>query len=537
MAGIVTPAEVKAWLSDGEEIALGDVRENGQFGDGHPFFAISLAYSVFEARLVEIVPNPTVRLVLYDDDDGIAQLAAARAEELGYSKVTIMEGGAAAWQAAGYRLFQGVNVLSKTFGELLEIEHHTPNLNAEQVAALKDDIPNHIIVDSRPYAEFNRFNIPGGICCPNGEVALRIGELAPDPETTIVVNCAGRTRSILGAETLRAFGVPNPVYAMENGTQGWLLAGLKREEGATRSCTEAPKSEEALEEIRAKAAACAAITGLKYVDAAEAVEWLTDKSRSTFLFDVRSEEEYKQNGIPGSRHVLGGQLVQATELYIGVRGGRAIIMDDEMVRAPMMANWVHQIGYEVAVLKGGVSALRDVTLPEIPAYQPPSVVSISPEDAKRRMDANDALILDLRSVSAYRAAHIDGARWSMRPSLGKLDLAPDAKVILIAKTDVVAALASQRLGELGVTGIERLSGNEAAWKSAGFDIVATPNEPADSESVDLLYHVHQRNTPNGSEAAAKAYLAWEIGLVDQLDQQERDSYRLTTRAMSGASVA
>ena len=527
MAETIIPARAKEWLSDGREIAFADVRENGQFGDGHPFFAVSLPYSVFEKRLVETVPNPSVRLVLYDNADGIAGLAADRAEQLGYSNVFIMEGGAAAWQAAGYTLYQGENVPSKTFGELLELAHHTPNLTAEQVAALKDTTPNHIIVDSRPYAEYSRFNIPGGICCPNGELALRIGELVPDPETTIVVNCAGRTRSILGAETLRAFGVPNPVYALQNGTQGWLLAGLQREEGATRSYPEPPNSQQTRDKLRAMAAACAAKTGLKYIDADEAMEWLTDGTRSTFLFDVRSAEEYNLNGLTGSRHVLGGQLVQATDRYIGVKGARAIIMDDEMIRAPMMANWIHQIGYEVAVLEGGIEALRDRKLPEVPTFKPSPVATVSPEDAKRDCERSNAMILDLRAVSAYRASHIDGAAWTMRSQLVKPSLATATDVVLVVDDDVIAALAAQRLEDLGVATIKRITGGEAAWRSAGFGLVTTPDQPPDSESLDLLLHVHQRNNPNGSEAGATAYLAWEIGLVDQLDEQERASFRLT----------
>ena len=527
MAKTIAASQVKEWLSDGHEIALADVRENGQYGDGHPFFAVSLPYSIFEKRLIETVPNPGVRLVLYDNADGMAGLAAARAEQLGYSNVAVMDGGAAAWQAAGYALFQGENVPSKTFGELLEIAHHTPNLTAEEVAALKDNTPNHIIVDSRPYAEYSRFNIPGGICCPNGELALRIGELVPDPETTIVVNCAGRTRSILGAETLRAFGVPNPVYALQNGTQGWLLAGLQREEGATRTYPEPPKSDDALDRLRAMAAACAAKTGLKYISAQEAMDWLADDTRSTFLFDVRSEEEYNRNGPAGSRHVLGGQLVQATDRYIGVKGARAILMDDEMVRAPMMANWIHQIGYEVAVLSGGISALRDLRLPDIPTFRPPPVATITPKDARHQLERSDAIMLDLRSVSTYRASHIEGAVWTMRAKLAQLSLAPTTDVVIVADSDMIATLAAQRLAELGVASIQRLSGDEAAWREAGFTLVATPGQPPDSESSDLLLHIHQRNNPNGSEAGAKAYLAWEIGLVDQLDDQERASFRLT----------
>ena len=527
MAGSVTPQEVKSWVADGAEIALVDVREYGQFGDGHPFHAVSAPYSVFESRLIEIAPNPAVRMVLYDDDGHLAALAAERAIALGYTNIFIMDGGAPGWAAAGYTLYQGVNVPSKTFGELLELEHHTPNLNAEEIAALQTDRPNHIIVDSRPYEEYSRFNIPGGICCPNGELALRIGELVPDPETTIVVNCAGRTRSILGAETLRAFGVPNPVFAMENGTQGWLLVGLQREEGATRSYPDAPTSDAALETIRNRADACAARTGLAFIDVDEALAWLSDGSRTTYLFDVRSQEEHQADGIPGSRHALGGQLVQATEDYVGVKGSRLILMDDEMARAPMMANWIHQIGYDVAILKGGVSALRDKTLPAVPAFAPEDVPQIEPEQAARAQSQGNAHFIDLRPVKTYRRGHIDGAVWSMRPALEKLDLPSDAAAILIAENNVVAALAAQRLSELGVNNVVLLSGGEADWRNAGFNIVATPDQPSDAESINLLYYIHQRNAPNSSKEAAKAYLSWEIGLVDQLDEQERGSFRLS----------
>jgi rhodanese-related sulfurtransferase len=109
-------------------------------------------------------------------------------------------------------------VPSKTFGELLEHKRHTPRITAEELHRLMASGEPFVIVDGRPFSEYQKMNIPGGICCPNGELALRIGEIVPDPSTTIVVNCAGRTRSIIGAETLIALGVPNPVMALENGT-------------------------------------------------------------------------------------------------------------------------------------------------------------------------------------------------------------------------------------------------------------------------------------------------------------------------------
>lgn len=521
MVAMVEANAVRDLLSDGKEIAFFDVREGGQFGDGHPFFAVSVPYSNFEVRLVELAPSLVVRMVLYDNDDGIAALAAARAEALGYTNVSIMAGGAAAWGAAGYTLYKGEHLPSKTFGELLEIGNHTPNLTSEQVMALKAENPNHIIVDSRPYGEYNNFNIPGGICCPNGESTLRIGELVPDPETTIIVNCAGRTRSILGAETLRAFGLPNPVYALENGTQGWFLAGLQREEGATRTYPDAPTSEAKLAPLRERAEARVAKTGLKFVEPEEAAAWLADTTRSTYLIDVRSDEEFEADGIPGSRHALGGQLVQGIDLWVGVRGGRVIVMDNEMIRAPMMANWIHQIGYDVAILRGGVDAMRGIAIPEV------STFGAEPVAAAAKDQLGNAQLVDLRSPRAYRAGHIEGATWSIRPRFEGLGLTAEKPVVLITSDDGIAALAAQRLGELGITNVQQLSGDEATWREAGLKIVATPNEPSDADGIELVYHWQHRNNPNGGDpAAAHAYLDWEIGLVDQLDQQERDSFRL-----------
>lgn len=522
----IAATEVKSWLSDGAEVAFVDVRENGRHGDGHPFFSVSIPWSVFEPRLIELVPNPRVRLVLFDEGEGTVELAASRALDCGYRNVHMMENGIEGWTRAGFTLFQGVNVPSKTYGELLELTHHTPNLTAEQLVELQQTEPNHIIVDSRPYDEYHRFNIPGGVCCPNGELALRIGELAPDPETTIVVNCAGRTRSILGAETLRAFGVPNPVYALENGTQGWLLAGLQREEGATRSWPAAPSAPERLDTLRAMARKRTQRTGVRYIEADEAARWLADDSRSTWLFDVRSAEEYADDGLPGATHVLGGQLVQATDLYMGVRGGRAILVDDELVRAPMMAGWLYGMGHEVAVVIGGVSALRDHELPARRSFDSAAVASIEPADAQTALD-NNALLVDLRSVDDYRSGHIDGARWSMRSHLDRLPLGPDRTIVLVADCEVVAALAAHRLSGLGCSDVRRLAGGVTSWQQAGLEVIASPDDAPLEDGMTARFHLHQRNNPNGSEEAARAYLAWEIGLVEQLDEQERGAFRLS----------
>src|SRR5712671_6996443 len=256
MSAEVDAPTLKKWLSDGSEIALIDVREPGQYGVGHPFFAVPLPYSRFEIGLAALAPNPGARMVLCDDGDGVAQRAVGRAAGLGYRNVYVLAGGLSAWREASYTLYAGVNVPSKTFGELVEQKRHTPRISPQAVAAMQAAKDDFVIIDGRPFAEYRKMNIPDGICCPNGELVLRIQDIAPDPKTKIVVNCAGRTRSIIGAQTLIDFGVPNPVYALENGTQGWFLAGFELEHGARRRYPDAISSGD-MGELKARACALA----------------------------------------------------------------------------------------------------------------------------------------------------------------------------------------------------------------------------------------------------------------------------------------
>ena len=119
---------LKGMINDGEELALLDVREEGEFGVAHMLYAIPLPYSVLEMRLGPLVPRRTTRTVLVDAGDGVGARAAKRMAVLGYSDVAVLEGGMPAWGAAGYEVFMGVNVPCKAFGEVVEHAAHTPSI-------------------------------------------------------------------------------------------------------------------------------------------------------------------------------------------------------------------------------------------------------------------------------------------------------------------------------------------------------------------------------------------------------------------------
>jgi rhodanese-related sulfurtransferase len=525
MTATIDAATLKAWLSDGGEIALLDVREVRQFGEGHLFFAVPLPYSRFELALPALVPNPAVRLVLCDGgDDAIADRAAKRAEAMGYRNVHVLAGGTEGWKRAGYTLYAGVNVPSKTFGELVEHEKHTPHITAQDLEAMRRAGENFVIVDGRTFAEYRKMSIPGGICCPNGELVLRIGAIAPDPKTKIVVNCAGRTRSIIGAQTLIDFGVANPVVALENGTQGWTLAGLDLEHGAGRRYADGIGVAD-IAARRARARALAEARGVAFVTAAEAKGWLADTSRTTYLLDVRTAEELAASAVSGFAHAPGGQLVQATDQWVGVKGARVLLLDEEGVRAPVIAGWLRQLGHEACVLQGGVAAAAQVARPQrkvvsgLPA--PAAIAAVALAEALRR---GTAQVIDVRPAMSYRAGHIPQARWSIRPRIATAVADTSITVVLIADEPDVAALAALDLAEAGCTDVRLLAGGFDGWRAAGLPVVTTPDDPPDVDCIDFLCFTHGRH--EGNAEAARQYLAWEVGLIAQLDAQERGEFRI-----------
>ncbi|HEX6001768.1 MAG TPA: rhodanese-like domain-containing protein [Hyphomicrobiaceae bacterium] len=514
---------VKAWLSDGAEIALIDVREHGQYGEGHPLFAVSVPYSSFEMGIFTLVPNPRVRLVLCDAGDGVAERAADAAEAMGYANVFVLAGGVDAWREAGYMLYAGVNVPSKAFGELVEHTRGTPRVAAKDLKAMQDAGENMVIVDGRTFAEFQRMSIPGGISCPNGELALRIGSLVPDPTTRIIVNCAGRTRSIIGAQTLIDLGIPNPVYALENGTQGWFLAGLQLDHGASRRHGPAPATA-SLEALRSSVRRLAEERGVAFVAAEEVARWLADPARTTYLLDVRTPEEFAGQPVRGFVHAPGGQLVQAADQWIGVRGARIVLLDAEQVRAPMTAQWLRQQGHEAYVLEGGIAAAGALAARSTAAMDLPEPASIAPEELAEALGSGGVRLIDLRFSMSYRKEHVSGAVWSIRPRIPSIIVDPAEPVVLIADRPGVATLAALDLAAAGVRDVRQLAGGQEAARAAGLPMEAAPELPVDADCIDFLFFTAARH--DGDATAARQYLAWELGLVDQLDAQERAAFRL-----------
>jgi rhodanese-related sulfurtransferase len=515
----LSPQDVKQRLTGGGEIALLDVREHGQYGDGHPFFAVPLPYSRLETGAPRLLPCKSAPIVLLDNGDGVADKAAVRLAASGYRDVAILQGGAPAWAAAGYTLFEGVNVPSKAFGEMVEHARGTPNIDAAGLKAMQDRGEDFVLLDGRTVAEYRKMNIPGGVCCPNAELGHRLSGLVRDEDTPIVVNCAGRTRSIMGAQSLIDLGFRNPVRALENGTQGWMLAGFELEHGADRLYRQELGAAE-LAESRTRAAGFIAGREIPVIDSATLRQWHSEADRSLYLLDLRTIEEFARGHHPGAVHAPGGQLVQATDQWVAVRGARLVLMDDTGLRAAICAWWLRQMGHDAVVLGEDVSGMAGGAQAGVTSSLP----EISPENLAASLRDGSVLLLDLQGSMAHRAGHIAGARWAIRPRLDHLDLPAGKPVVLTAADRSIADLAAIDLAEAGHLDISFLTGDEADWRAAGLGITATPDDPADADCIDYLFFTHDRHTDNLD--ACRQYLAWEIALIGQMDEQEKSAFRI-----------
>ena len=335
------------------ELALIDVREASAYAEGHILYAASLPLARLELLAERALPRRSVPIVVCDGGEGLAARAAARLTDSGYCDVRVLEGGVEAWEARGGVLFSGTNVPSKAFGEHVEHIEGTPSLSAEELDSLVKSGEDVLILDSRPMDEYRAHSIPGGICVPGAELAYRVHDLRRSPDTRVVVNCAGRTRSIIGAQSLINAGVVN-VTSLRNGTMGWRLAGLELAFDADERYP--PLSETGRDEAGRSAARVAERFGVRYLDRAAFEAWRRERDeRTLYVFDVRSPEEYEAGHLPGSRCAPGGQLVQETDVYAPVLGSRVVLVDDDGVRATMTASWLEQMGgREVAVLENAL---------------------------------------------------------------------------------------------------------------------------------------------------------------------------------------
>ncbi|MBP2198594.1 rhodanese homology domain-containing protein [Pantoea cypripedii] len=517
-------ADIVAALRQQQEVALVDVRDEALYATGHPLFAVNIPLSKLELEWLDRIPRRETVITLYDNGEGLAQTAAERISALGYHNVALLAGDLQGWQDAGGELFIDVNSPSKAFGELVEHHNQTPSLAADEVHALLASGNDVVVLDARRFDEFQTMSIPGATSVPGGELVLRVRDLAPSPNTTVIVNCAGRTRSIIGTQSLVNAGIRNPVYALRNGTIGWTLAGHPLETGQTRRYE--TTSETAQRQAAAKARQLADQAGVARIHLSALAD-LQQENRTSYLFDVRDAQEYAAGHLPGSRHVPGGQLVQETDHYASVRGARIVLIDDDNVRANMTASWLAQLGWQVSVLDGLQPSDFSASGPwqaQVPPVAHPEFVS--PEQLASWLDEGQTQVLDFTTRANHLNSHIPGAAWLLRSTLqqqGKALLPEARRYVLTCGSSLLAGYAVEQVAELTGKPVYVLAGGNAAWRAAGLPTEQGAQQLL-SPSIDRYRRPYEGT--DIAPAVMQAYLDWEYGLVAQLDRDGTHGFRV-----------
>jgi 3-mercaptopyruvate sulfurtransferase SseA len=201
-----------------------------------------------------------------------------------------------------------------------------------------------------------------------------------------------------------------------------------------------------------------------------------------------------------------------------------VLFDAEGVRATVVASWLRQMGHDAVVLDGGLQAGLAAG---VKAAQGPTHGAISPEAVSVAALAaglvdRSMLAIDLRGSMSFRAGHIAGSQWTTRARLAHdLHGVPhDTTLVLVgdADGDDPADIAVRDLHALGYPDVRRLQGGLHAWRAAGLPTHQGADTLPDARCIDYLFFVHDRH--DGNKAAARQYLAWETGLIAQLDAQE-----------------
>jgi predicted metal-dependent enzyme (double-stranded beta helix superfamily)/rhodanese-related sulfurtransferase len=519
---------VRARLISRQELALVDAREEDPFAKAHPLFASNFPISSIEMDAYRRIPRRSTPIVVYDNEEGLAEQAVQTFKSMGYEFVRELRGGLKGWVQSGGEIFQDVNVPSKSFGELVQEKKQTPKVSAQQLKAWIDQNADVVILDARRFDEYQTMSIPRGVSVPGGELVLRARALAPNATTRIVVNCAGRTRSIIGTQSLVNAGLPNPVCALENGTIGWVLAGQSLVAGSTEQYKAVNEAD--LSKSKLSALSVAIRSGVKRIDRDELMAMQQDMMKTTYLFDVRTQEEYALGHLPRAIHAPGGQLVQETDHFAPVRGARLVLYDTDGVRAHMSASWLAQLGWDAFVIKE--TRATDLLSKTIEVEWPPVVQKtqeVTPQVLKEWLSnrSNLTLVIDVGSSQAYEKAHIPGAWWILRSQM-KEDFQRVHKAnryVITSKDGRAAQYASQTLKACVKSSVEVLvlQGGTQAWLEAGLSTQQGESYMA-SPRIDRYRRPYEGT--NNSQAAMQAYLDWEFGLVEQLARDATHGFKV-----------
>jgi rhodanese-related sulfurtransferase len=195
----------------------------------------------------------------------------------------------------------------------------------------------------------------------------------------------------------------------------------------------------------------------------------------------------------------------------------------------MTASWLKQMGWDdVAVISLEDVPGSRVTGPHRPlalGLEQARIATISPAELKGRLEAGTVTLLDLEYSKPYRDGHIPGAWFAKRTRLGAAleKLAPVEGIVLTSPDGDLARIAAAELAQTAVLPVRALEGGTRAWTMAGHPLAKGADQLADTPD-DVWLAPRERGSDR--ESAMRAYLAWEIDLVNQMATDDDQRFKV-----------
>lgn len=529
---LLSVTELQELLEFSKERALFDVRETGEAHRGHIFGATFLPRRQIEFRIAALVPDRNTPICLVDDGSGTnrhsaqdqrARRAAVTLERLGYRHVSVLEGGVQSWVVAGQPLVAGSNVPSKLFGEEVQHSWRVPRIDVHTLHKWQQDGNDHLVCDIRSPEEYRRSRIPGATGAFGTDLALLAHRLRAEGRP-IVVHCSGRTRSIIACQTLRLLGVPE-VFALENGTMGWRLAGYELEQGEGAGVLRADMPTDSTDD-ETNVLALALRSGAQLVGIDQFNEWNRQRlegSRNLYVADVRQVSEYVEGHITGSIAVPGGLAIQRADEFFPVRSARIVLIDNDHARSALAAYWFRQMGFpNVYLLQGGLRGWKEASgaLETGRGRERPLGLADSSRIARSISvqqlcgDSDRLQVINVDTSAQATRARLPRTEWvrygELEDYVGELSEGQRERLVLTCRDGDLSTLAAANLARAGWPDVPVLAGGVAAWRSAGQAIEQCASGAlacADDQVVQPY---------DAGLQAMQRYLEWEQQLTQQL---------------------
>ena len=204
----MTPDEVAAAVAGGAVVL--DLRAPRPFAREHLPGAVTMQFNRADlADRAELVLPRAVPLVIHAEPEPIARVAAELLAGAGFRVAGRLDGGLAAWKAAG---------------------RPTVELPLLDVDALRARLDALEVLDVREPFEFRHGHIPGARLLPSGDAWSRLEEVPVD--RAIAVVCGDQTRSAAVASMLQRAG--RDVRLVMGGMVDWLERGYPVEREPAR---------------------------------------------------------------------------------------------------------------------------------------------------------------------------------------------------------------------------------------------------------------------------------------------------------------